>query len=59
MKIKDVYAKHYGLGDEFRLLCIADSLLMGVKRAAKKRNVAEGSIYKWRRDYVKALMGVK
>lgn len=55
-QLKDVYAKDYGLGDDYRMHTVIDSLLYGVKDAAKKRNVSTSSIYRWRKDYAKATL---
>ena len=56
-ELTKVYHKDYGLGDDFRIHAVADSLLYGVKTAAKKSNVSIVSIYKWRRDYAKKMLG--
>jgi hypothetical protein len=55
-QLKEVYHKDYGLGDEHRIHVVVDSLLYGVKAAAKKRRVSTTSIYKWRKDYAKAVL---
>ena len=53
-KLNKVYTKDYGLGDDYRIHAVIDSLLYGVEAAAKKRRVSVSSIYKWRRDYNQA-----
>ena len=52
-QLNKVYTKDYGLGDDYRIHAVIDSLLYGVEKAAKKRRVSVSSIYKWRRDYAK------
>ena len=52
-KLSKVYTKDYGLGDDYRIHAVIDSLLYGVKAAAKKRRVSITSIYRWRKDYAK------
>lgn len=46
-----VYTKDYGLGDDYRLRAVLDSLIYDPKKAAKKNNVSLTSIYKWRKHY--------
>ena len=55
-ELKEVYTKGYGYGDDYRIHCVIDSLLYGVKAAAKKRRVSKTSIYKWRKAYAQALL---
>lgn len=55
-ELSKVYTKHYGLGDDYRIHAVLDSLLYGVKKAAKKNNVSIPSIYKWRREYGQAVI---
>lgn len=54
--LKNVYAKDYGYGDDYRIHCVLDSLLYGVEEAAKRRKVSTTSIYKWRKDYAQATL---
>jgi hypothetical protein len=53
-QLKNVYTKDYGLGDDYRIHAVIDSLLYGVEAAAKKRRVSVTSIYRWRKDYAEA-----
>ena len=53
-QLNKVYTKDYGLGDDYRIHAVIDSLLYGVEEAAKKRRVSTTSIYRWRKDYGKA-----
>ena len=55
-QLNHVYTKDYGYGDDYRIHCVIDSLLYGVKAAAKKRRVSKTSIYKWRKAYAQALL---
>ena len=55
-QLKDTYTKDYGLGDDYRIHAVLDSFLYGVRKAAKKRNVSEASIYKWRKDYAQTTL---
>ena len=55
-KLNKVYTKGYGLGDDYRIHAVLDSLMYGVKAAAKKRRVSVSSLYRWRKDYIKATL---
>ena len=55
-ELETVYHKDYGFPHEMRLHIVFDSMLYGIKAAAKKNRVSEVSIYKWRKDYASVLL---
>lgn len=46
-----VFHPEYGYGDAYRLAVLMHSVAYGVRQAAKKHNVSQVSVYKWRKKY--------